>query len=656
MDKIDQFCILLGCNLKAILIVLIFFATLEANKEVKVQLRWKHQFQFAGHYIALHKGFYKEVGLDVTLLEGDSSTNVVASVLSKKADFGVSNSSLVLDYLNGLDVVMLGVIFQHSPNILLAKKEFKSPVDLVQGGNIALMGGDQDIELKAMFIKEGINLSKVKFVPKENHLEDLLQNKVVAINAYSSNEPFLLSQKGVDFSILEPRAYGLDFYGDTLFTSTALHAQDPQLVSDFRKATFKGWEYAMQHIEETVALIEQHYNTQNKSTEHLTYEANILKKLINPDFIQIGHSNPGRWNHIVEIYKQFGLVKLTRTLDDFFYIEEKKTDLTWFYFYFFISSLIIFVFGFIAYYIYGINKKLTKSEQRHKILFQNSASAGLVWKKGYIITGWNEQATRLFGWSANEVLGKNFFDFLVPEGENIEVKNNVDAISKNNNLHIFVNPILLKNGTPIVCEWHNTLLQKSPDGDDFEVVSLALDITQRVEETQLLRLQANNDFLTALPNRHFFETALEKIYALAKRNNTVFGIAFIDLDGFKAVNDTYGHHAGDALLKEIATRFKETIRTEDTIARVGGDEFALVFHMSDDEESYEKMLERLLKNASTPVKYTQATELKVSASIGVSFYSSHNQVSIKLLINQADEAMYEAKRKAKNCFCVYGES
>jgi len=93
----------------------------------------------------------------------------VESVLSKKAEFGVSNSSLVIDYLDGLDVVMLGAIFQHSPNILLANKEFKSPVDLVQGGAIALMGGDQDIELKAMFLQEGIDLRKVNFVPSQEN-------------------------------------------------------------------------------------------------------------------------------------------------------------------------------------------------------------------------------------------------------------------------------------------------------------------------------------------------------------------------------------------------------------------------------------------------------------------------------------------------------
>ena len=638
--------------MRLILIFLIFVSALEAKKDIKVQLRWKHQFQFAGYYMALHKGFYEDVNLNVKLLEGDEKIDVVKTVLSKKADFGISNSSLILDYMKGLDVLNLGAIFQHSPNILLTTKDFKSPVDLARDGKIALMGGDQDIELKAMFSKEGIDLSKVKFVTNENYFENFIEGKIEAINSYISNEPFVLNQKGLDFKIIDPRDYGLDFYGDTLFTFKLFYNNNYETVSAFRTATLKGWEYALENIEESVDVILKYYNTQNKSKEALIYEANTLKKLINNDLVEIGHINRGRWENIALVYKDLGLVKSLSKFDDFFYIENKKVDLTWFYIYFFISSFSIFIILGIVYYIYKINKKLLKSEKRHKILFQNSASAGLVWKKDYIITEWNEQATKLFGWSASEVIGKSFLDFLIPQDEKFEFDDGLKAIFDDNNLHIFINKNCKKDKSIIICEWYNTKLQSTTDNSS-EVVSLAIDITKRFEDEQTLKLQANNDFLTKLPNRLFFENILQKVYSYSKRNSTIFGLAIIDLDGFKAINDIYGHYAGDALLQEISLRFQDCIRAEDTIARIGGDEFAFIFHIGTIKEPYEKIIDRLLQEASKIVVFDGNIKLQVSASIGISFYSKDNDVDTKTLQKQADQAMYLSKTKGKNCFTVF---
>ncbi|MCT7502061.1 ABC transporter substrate-binding protein [Aliarcobacter cryaerophilus] len=638
--------------MRLILIFLIFVSALEAKKDIKVQLRWKHQFQFAGYYMALHKGFYEDVNLNVKLLEGDEKIDVVKTVLSKKADFGISNSSLILDYMKGLDVLNLGAIFQHSPNILLTTKDFKSPVDLARDGKIALMGGDQDIELKAMFSKEGIDLSKVKFVTNENYFENFIEGKIEAINSYISNEPFVLNQKGLDFKIIDPRDYGLDFYGDTLFTSKLFYNNNYEIVSAFRTATLKGWDYALENIEESVDVILKYYNTQNKSKEALIYEANTLKKLINNDLVEIGHINRGRWENIALVYKDLGLVKSLSKFDDFFYIENKKVDLTWFYIYFFISSFSIFIILGIVYYIYKINKKLLKSEKRHKILFQNSASAGLVWKKDYIITEWNEQATKLFGWSASEVIGKSFLDFLIPQDEKFKFDDGLKAIFDDNNLHIFINKNCKKDKSIIICEWYNTKLQSTTDNSS-EVVSLAIDITKRFEDEQTLKLQANNDFLTKLPNRLFFENILQKVYSYSKRNSTIFGLAIIDLDGFKAINDIYGHYAGDALLQEISLRFQDCIRAEDTIARIGGDEFAFIFHIGTIKEPYEKIIDRLLQEASKIVVFDGNIKLQVSASIGISFYSKDNDVDTKTLQKQADQAMYLSKTKGKNCFTVF---
>ena len=149
---------------------------------VSLQLRWRHQFQFAGYYAALHKGFYREAGLEVTLKEGGPGADPVADVLAGRSDFGIGVSSLVIDYLKGKPVLLLGPVFQHSPNILIVHGRNQSPDNLARPGSgkpkIALMGGDQDVELKAIFLNEGISLDKLQIVPDRNHLEDFLNQHV----------------------------------------------------------------------------------------------------------------------------------------------------------------------------------------------------------------------------------------------------------------------------------------------------------------------------------------------------------------------------------------------------------------------------------------------------------------------------------------------
>jgi diguanylate cyclase (GGDEF)-like protein/PAS domain S-box-containing protein len=634
-----------------ILAMLYVWAMGKSETHLNLQLRWHHQFQFAGYYAAVHKGFYAQHGLNVTLLEGGADVNSLNSVLSGKADFGVSNSSLVIDYMNGSPVVMLGPIFQHSPNILLTRESLKSPVELARSGSIALMGGDQDVELKAMFLKEGIALNKIRFVSNHNHLDDFVTHKVDAINAYSSNEPFTLKENNISYTILEPRTYGLDFYGDLLFTSHVLYEKSPETVESFRKATMQGWEYALQHQDEIIELILEHYNTQNKTREHLAFEADVLSHLVNPDFVQIGHSNPGRWDHIVQTYELFGMIKQKRPLEPFFYTPEMKQDVTLLYLYVFPALVVAFLFGGIAYYIYRINRRLEKSVSRHRVLFQNSASAGIVWREGYIITDWNAQAEKLFGWKREEVLGRNFFDFLVLPEEEEKVKMRLENIWNDYELHILVNSNRTKKDKVLICEWHNTQLPKNGD-DSAESVSLAIDITERQQREDELHHLATHDHLTSLPNRKMFDETLAKTYARSSRYEEIFGVVFIDLDGFKAVNDTYGHDAGDHLLRTLGERFYGVLRREDFLSRLGGDEFAIILVATSDTQTCHKVLNRILEAASTPIFY-QKHILNVSASMGVSFYTPENRVETQELLQQADSAMYTAKNKGKNRYHIY---
>ncbi len=332
---------------------------------VTLQLRWKHQFQFAGYYAALHKGFYKDAGLDVTLKEGGPSVSAIDEVLLGRADFGVSSSGLVKSYLEGKPVLMLAPIFQHSPQVLLSlDKKHVTPSQVATAGVIGLQPGDESLDLKAMFVNEGIALDKLKINTDGLGLSDLLSGKIVAMNAYLSNEPFFLQKRGTPYSVIDPRQYGMDFYTDVLFTARAVEKARPEVVLAFRSATLKGWEYALSHQDEIIGLILAQYNTQGKSRDYLVFEAKVLADLIGADLIQLGHSNPGRWRHIVETYAKFGMIKFDFSLDGFFYDPNPPPpDMTWLYRLLAATLLVGSVIGAIAFYVHRINRKLQQANR-----------------------------------------------------------------------------------------------------------------------------------------------------------------------------------------------------------------------------------------------------------------------------------------------------
>jgi diguanylate cyclase (GGDEF)-like protein len=140
--------------------------------------------------------------------------------------------------------------------------------------------------------------------------------------------------------------------------------------------------------------------------------------------------------------------------------------------------------------------------------------------------------------------------------------------------------------------------------------------------------------------------------AQAVRRSQPLAVAFLDLDGFKAINDTHGHAAGDLLLVALATRMKQALREGDTLARIGGDEFVAVLIDLEDAPACQPMLMRLLAAASQPTSFGDLS-LQVSASLGVAFYQQTGELDAEQLLRQADQAMYQAKLAGKNRYCLF---
>ena len=286
---------------------------------IDFQLRWKHQFQFAGYYAALAQGYYRDEGLDVRLHEGAPGKTPVNEVLAGRAQYGESNSELLYERLKGKPLVALAVIFQHSPSVLLARADagVETAHDLI-GKNVMLMNAQTDADFQAMFRREGIDPALINLQPSSYNIEDLVTGKVAAFNSYVTNEPFYLLQNNIDYRVISPNTYGIDFYSDILFTSEAELQDHPERVEAFRRATLRGWRYAMDNPEEIIDLLLKQYQVK-KSRAHLQYEAQAMRSLILPDLVEIGHMNPGRWQRMAEAFQELGMVNDTHAMAGFIY-------------------------------------------------------------------------------------------------------------------------------------------------------------------------------------------------------------------------------------------------------------------------------------------------------------------------------------------------
>ena len=299
-----------------------------ALRPVTLQLKWKHQFQFAGYYVARERGYYHAAGLDVTIREGNDESSV-AMVASGEADFGVAMSDLVMHRSRGVPVVVLASVFQHSPLVLLVRGDLD--IDNLH----ALDGHDVMIEphaaeLIAYLESERMPISRLTVHPHTFDTGSMIDGAVDAMSAYLTDEPFELLEAGIPYNLFTPRSGGIDFYGDILYTSERLIEEHPEIVASFRSASMAGWSWALDHPEETVDLILEKISDRH-SREHLLFEAEQTRRLVLEDVVEIGYINPGRWRYIADVYASLGMLPPNLDLDGFIYDQNPAPNLTRFY-------------------------------------------------------------------------------------------------------------------------------------------------------------------------------------------------------------------------------------------------------------------------------------------------------------------------------------
>ncbi|MFC2073908.1 ABC transporter substrate-binding protein [Campylobacterota bacterium] len=298
-----------------LLLPLYSYAQDKPLEKVSVQLKWFYQYQFAGIIVAKEKGFYEKAGLDVTIKERDPAFNNIEQVIKGESEYGVADSVILRYRAEGNPVKVIATIFQHNAMVLISKKEsgIVSPYEM-KDKKISYQEGLDDSIITSVLAFA--NLKDKDFIkrPMDFTHMDFISGEVDVSEAYISIEPYWLKEKyGIDVNIIDPKNYGIDFYGDLLFTTEDEIKHHPQRVEAFKNATLKGWAYALQHKEEAIDIILEKYNTRDLNRKQLMYEARITQNLIATNYIPLGESKKERFKVLADLYLTHGLSK--RSLD-----------------------------------------------------------------------------------------------------------------------------------------------------------------------------------------------------------------------------------------------------------------------------------------------------------------------------------------------------
>ena len=671
----------------ALILISLLCSPLWALEQVKLQLNWKHQFQFAGYYAAIEKGYFREAGYDVTLVEVGESHDPIGAVLKGEALFGVGASELALHRARGEPVVALAAILQHSPLVLIANSKVANNVHALSGRRIMLM--PHETELYAYLKREGITRYRAEqhsFDPA-----DLISGKVDAVSAYSTDEPFQLDKTEFKYAIFTPRSSGIDFYGDTLFTTEKTIRDNPKGVRAFRAAAIRGWEYAMVHPEEIVDLILAQYS-QRHEKDHLMFEAVEMQRLMQPELVEIGHMTEGRWQQIALNYAELGMIPADVKVSGLIYADKPLKLPSWVVPLMVVGGLLILVAGLIALYFGRLNRRLAgeisarhemehivqRSEERYRMLAEQSSD--VIWTLDLATSRFtyvSPSVQRLRGYTADEVMAQPMEQSLTPASQekvrqilaaSLERLANGDESARYATTEI-EQPH--KNGG-VVCTEVVTTLLLDDDGQPYAVHGITRDIAERkaaqlrlheineqlrfkldeIENLQAaLQEQAVRDALTGCFNRRYFDETLERELSRARREGYPLALLMLDLDHFKQINDTYGHQAGDEALKMLVETLRPDIRQEDVFCRYGGEEFVVLMPRmplaiaADRAERWRQMI------AEICFKFGNF-DLRFTASIGVASYPEHGKVPDELT-QFADLALYVAKNEGRNRVVVY---
>jgi diguanylate cyclase (GGDEF)-like protein/PAS domain S-box-containing protein len=288
--------------------------------------------------------------------------------------------------------------------------------------------------------------------------------------------------------------------------------------------------------------------------------------------------------------------------------------------------------------------EIAVSAERHRAVLEHAAEAVMTLDDEGYIESFNAAAERIFGYTEDEVVGTPLSRFF-PAAETGRCTDPYGRPLSGTGMSLTA---LRRNGESLPVLLSISAFQY---GDDTLYTVVAQDISERIVFEERLARLAYYDPLTGLPNRRLFHDRLSEALKRADRNERLVGLLFIDLDRFKNINDTLGHLVGDLLLQAATQRLQEIVRKEDTVARMGGDEFTVVLDGMNHVDAASEVAQKILQRFAAPFHLGEH-EVFVSPSIGITIYPFDDS-DIDNMIKNADAAMYEAKAAGRNTFAFY---